>query len=879
MLAIACGGGGDNGSYVYNAPQPMVTRVQPSQGYPGDEITIEGGNLTGATQITFGGVDAAIFRAGPGGSLVATVPEGAGSGPVSVRTHAGTAASSAPFTALPVPAEPTITGWTPDFGGPGTLVTLEGTGFSQARGVYFGWKPAEEFKVLSDTRMTVRIPDGATTGPITVLLPAWVAGDSTTSFPVVPPPPAVAGFDPASAPPGEFVNIIGAWNGTVTDVAFSNHVSVPFTTNADGSLRVQVPANAATGPITVTSDPGGAGASPAAFTVLQEAPGIRGVNPGFGGPGDIVTITGSNLGQILLVMFGERTAAFTVADDGHSIQATVPMGATSGPIYMLGTDGLVRSNALLFTVSTPPAKVTGTDVPHALPGDSVHILGSYLGQTREVRLGGVIAKHKIIDPSTIQAFVPPGVKLGEWVVTGPGGSLTVPGQFAVDPLPPVTVSGISPATGFPDDEVILRGTNLAGVDFVMFGETKANESSRTPWLEDGTEFRFFIPRHAQASAPIHVHSLDGTVTTLPASAFALQPSRTSVSQKPLRVDAKGSVPLLNYPVNARRSNLQAIDAPRSTIFHAFDLNGNGAGLRASQPRPAWILDLALDPCFYPALPADLRTQLEDVLHVPRERVDISVNSQNYPFDGTTPGFGVWLMRPHYWADAGAPYRGTYSDSHELQAGIFDADVDLTFTPNGNGANAPQVSGAVHPISITTGPDSQGFIRPGGNTEAMAGFDPTRTTGFWTLVVKGSGTSIRAEACLHLFLNDEIHADLAKRALDMSTLFSVMRWATVPTSPLAGTRARTLLASLWRPLGDAGRSTSALSADGTQIDVTIRGTGLTGVRKAHCHPSDTILQVQPKSDAIMDFAVPLGTTGVTLVAPDTGASDLIAIRQP
>ena len=69
--------------------------------------------------------------------------------------------------ALTAPA-PTITGFTPNHGKVGTVVTINGTNFLTARTVVFNTTTATQFTVNSVTRITATVPAGATTGRIKV---------------------------------------------------------------------------------------------------------------------------------------------------------------------------------------------------------------------------------------------------------------------------------------------------------------------------------------------------------------------------------------------------------------------------------------------------------------------------------------------------------------------------------------------------------------------------------------------------------------------------------------------------------------------------------------------------------------------------------------
>ena len=77
---------------------PTLTRFNPTRGPVGTQVTLTGTHLFKASAVRFNGVDASRFEVVSGTSIEATVPPGATTGPISVVTPGGTAASSDPFT-------------------------------------------------------------------------------------------------------------------------------------------------------------------------------------------------------------------------------------------------------------------------------------------------------------------------------------------------------------------------------------------------------------------------------------------------------------------------------------------------------------------------------------------------------------------------------------------------------------------------------------------------------------------------------------------------------------------------------------------------------------------------------------------------------------
>ncbi len=76
---------------------PTITSFTPTSGPVGTLVTITGTNFTGATVVKFGGV-IATFNFVSNTEITATVPAGATTGNILVKTPAGKATSPTKFT-------------------------------------------------------------------------------------------------------------------------------------------------------------------------------------------------------------------------------------------------------------------------------------------------------------------------------------------------------------------------------------------------------------------------------------------------------------------------------------------------------------------------------------------------------------------------------------------------------------------------------------------------------------------------------------------------------------------------------------------------------------------------------------------------------------
>jgi subtilase family serine protease len=142
---------------------PTVTTRKPTAGPVGGgtTVTITGTNLTGATAVKFGSVNAASFKVNSSTSITAVSPaEAAGTVDITVTTPGGTSATS---TADRFKFLPTVTGVSPNTGSKvgGTSVTITGTGFAlgkTATTVKFGTAKGTSVNCSSTTQCTAVSP-------------------------------------------------------------------------------------------------------------------------------------------------------------------------------------------------------------------------------------------------------------------------------------------------------------------------------------------------------------------------------------------------------------------------------------------------------------------------------------------------------------------------------------------------------------------------------------------------------------------------------------------------------------------------------------------------------------------------------------------------
>lgn len=166
---------GESAEFAFNVlavPEaPSITAIIPAEGVmAGEEVTIEGTNLTGATQIMFGDEEIAaedFTVADDGTSITFTVPADMPAGEVMVTvTAAGGTSEAFAYQVITEATDAVV--FDPTSGPVGTEVTITGADFTGAQSVSIGDLEITDIAVAEDGSITFAIPDGAARGLISV---------------------------------------------------------------------------------------------------------------------------------------------------------------------------------------------------------------------------------------------------------------------------------------------------------------------------------------------------------------------------------------------------------------------------------------------------------------------------------------------------------------------------------------------------------------------------------------------------------------------------------------------------------------------------------------------------------------------------------------
>ena len=338
---------------------PTIASFSPISGGVSTSVTIIGTNLSGA--VKFNGITSTeIIVNGNSTSITATVPVGATTGKISVITSGGTATSTTDFTVI---SSPTITSFSPTTGAAGTVIVITGTNLTGATAVQFNGISATIFTVDSASTISVTVPAGATTGKISVTTQYGTATSATDFIPAL--SSVVLTTSPVNtAVLGTPVTLTATATGGITlqykfmygtlmlrDFATTNsYTFTPSAIKTYSNLTVIAKDINPVPNISITS-------APVSFVVTAPPlPTITSVTPSIGEVGTVVTITGTNLTGASVVKFNGTTVITITNITASSLNATVPVGATTGKISVTTPGGIVNSvdNFIVNSVGVNP---------------------------------------------------------------------------------------------------------------------------------------------------------------------------------------------------------------------------------------------------------------------------------------------------------------------------------------------------------------------------------------------------------------------------------------------------------------------------------------------------------------------------------------------
>ncbi len=404
---------------------------------------------------------------------------------------------------------PAITELDPSEGLVNAEVRLVGSGFTGASDVEFNGVSVNSFNVVSDTEIVTLVPEGATTGAVTVQTPDGIIISGSTFRPLS---PIVLTIQPTTARAGDTLTIKGQNLSAVTKVRIAGR-EMPVLTASDDTVRVVLGPNAVSGTVTVVNDETN-GSSNDRLTVTS--PAVTDISPNAGGPGTNVTITGANLQGAASVTFnGVAGTVVSSASDGTSVVVAAPPGVTPGPISITVAGGSATSDD-----SFVRAPVISEFSPNsAVPGKTIRIKGQFLSNTSAVVFTSSANQGNnftVVSDTELSVTVPDDAATGPVTVIA-GGNTTSTASFTVAGQ----ITAIAPEVGPVGTVVTLYGSGFTGATAVSFN----GKTSGTVKVLSDTKVTATVPTGATTGA-IAINTPRGTLVSAETFTVGTVPSTT-----------------------------------------------------------------------------------------------------------------------------------------------------------------------------------------------------------------------------------------------------------------------------------------------------------------------------------------------------------------
>lgn len=206
-------------------------------------------------------------------------------------------------------------------------------------------------------------------------------------------------------------------------------------------------------------------------TVIR-VPNVLGFSPTSGQVGDSVLIQGTGFTDALSVGFNGTAASYVVNSDTN-ITATVPSGATDGPITVVNTGGSSTSSSSFdVTASSPVPTITGFSPTSGSAGTNVTITGTNFTDVVSVKFNGSASGFSVDSSTQITAIVPSGATDGTIAVETTNGTATSASSFDVtSSCTPQTVNGSVSSTA------TSGATQGTGVAWTNPGNVTSNDGA------------------------------------------------------------------------------------------------------------------------------------------------------------------------------------------------------------------------------------------------------------------------------------------------------------------------------------------------------------------------------------------------------------------
>ena len=470
-----------------------------------------------------------------------------------------------------------VTDYYPNSGAKGTLVTVEGTGFSgelSAASATFSGVNADVVSI-TPTAVVVRAPATGKTGSIVLKMNDETITIGNYTYQEL----SVQSISPVNGAAGTHIRIAGAGFSSTAGPAevFVNGKAALVVSASDNVLVAEVPVEAGTGPVTVKVN--GTQASGQIFKFQV----ISGIKPASGGKGTHVKISGGGFDDVKegnVVDFNGKPAVVTEVAADYLI-VTAPDGVQTGPVSV--TINKQKATGPVFTVV--PMPVINAVTPLSGPAGTVMTITgenfSTFTDENKVTINGKPTVGLTATPFKITLTIPGGTGDGK-VILNVNDQIVQGPDFKDQTL---GIATLSPDNGLAGTTVTITGTGFnanALSNTVTFNGVNAQIVSAT------TTSIVVITPQALTSGPVRVVNA-GQSATSPVNfnragvmTFAGGPNSTDFNIRDrgasLTVDSHGNLFMVDFVAQCiRKITPQGIVSvfAGSTTRQSGNQNGTG----------------------------------------------------------------------------------------------------------------------------------------------------------------------------------------------------------------------------------------------------------------------------------------------------------------
>lgn len=485
-------------------PAPTLASATPNSSpiTGGDDIVLAGTNLTGASVVLFGSVEAE-FTVDSDTQITAVSPPGTSSVNITVTTPFGTS-NILPFGYGDSPIQTSLN---PSFGlvAGGTTVIITGEKFTALATVTFGGVDATAVTVDSATQMTVTAPaHAAGTVDVQTTTPDGTSNVLPFTYGAA---PTLTGAAPnlGSTAGGTSVVLTGTDLTGTTAVAFGATAAAAFTVDSATQITATSPAGVV-GDVQITATTQYGTSNGVTFT-YGETPVLTSLSPAAGdvGGGTTVVIDGTALDNATGVFFGATAATSYVIDSPTQITAVSPAGTDSVNVSVTSLYG--TSNTLVFAYANAPTITALTPNTGSVGGgETVTITGTNFSATSTVLFASAPVTPTFVSATELTVTAPAHSLGAVSVTVTTDGVTSNAATYTYGEAP--TIASLNPTAGSSagNTTVTITGTGfIAGTTVSVAAATISD-----PIIVDSTTLTFVTPAHAAGAVDVAVTTPFGT---------------------------------------------------------------------------------------------------------------------------------------------------------------------------------------------------------------------------------------------------------------------------------------------------------------------------------------------------------------------------------